>query len=174
MPKMLDEKRLVTVEERIFAANFKMARLAANITQMDVQAQIGIGQRFISDVENLKTGIGIDTMCLFSRPVKTPLYHLLDAGFPATLEKRSPEIWLAYAKQIDELDGVPFERKVLARNFKQARIDAGLSKVRVAELASVSYDSLVYFERAEMGIYLSNATKLAQVLHLPLYKLLIP
>ena len=64
-------------EREIFARNFRMARIAAGLSQRDLAQQTGIAQAHISEVENAMHNIGIDTMVKLAQAVKKPVFELL-------------------------------------------------------------------------------------------------
>lgn len=173
MPK-LASKMLVTVEQRIFAKNFKAARLAAGLTQQQVHEVTRLGQAYLSDVERQIANVGIDTMGKLSHTVQIPLFYLLQPDFERTYDFANPSIWLNYAQQIDESDVISYERKVFIRNFTKARLASKLRKKELTALADISNDFLINFERGEVGISLNKAVKLAHVIGQPLYSLLTP
>jgi predicted XRE-type DNA-binding protein len=61
----------------LFGANFRQARLKAELTQADVAALTGIQQPYISDIENGLQNLTISTMVTMARAVGTDIRTLL-------------------------------------------------------------------------------------------------
>ena len=61
----------------LFGANFRHARLKAQLTQADVAALTGIQQPYISDIENGLQNLTISTMVTLARAVGTDVRALL-------------------------------------------------------------------------------------------------
>jgi len=170
----LDVKRPVPIELRVFAKNFKAARLAADLTQQQVHALTRMGQGYLSELERAIANVGIDTMGELSHVVKVPLYHLLRPDFERQYDFSNSTVWRDYAQLIDESDGISYERKVFIENFKTARLALKLKKKEIEALADISNNFLIQVERLEIGISINHAVKLAQVVAQPLYTLLKP
>lgn len=65
-------------EERIaFAANFKKARIAANLSQRDIHDRTGIAQSYLSEVERCVCNPSLDTLSALAAVVGKPLHLLL-------------------------------------------------------------------------------------------------
>ncbi|WP_235501114.1 helix-turn-helix domain-containing protein [Tatumella sp. UCD-D_suzukii] len=80
MPTSDDLKHLRTPtspERLYFAKRFREARKAANLSQRDVREKCGVSQSFVSDVENGKNSINIDSMSTLAKAVGVPLWKLL-------------------------------------------------------------------------------------------------
>ncbi|MEP6606514.1 MAG: helix-turn-helix transcriptional regulator [Nitrosospira sp.] len=78
MPKLQQKSAaLILRERRIFSLNFKLARIKAGLTQNALAKKTGLGQSFISDVENAKSTISLDHANLLASAVKLPLWQLL-------------------------------------------------------------------------------------------------
>ncbi|MCM8735499.1 helix-turn-helix transcriptional regulator [Azospirillum sp. A1-3] len=76
-------KRRITKENTppellTFARNFKRARLEAGLSQNDITALTGIGQAYISVIENARHSPSLSYMALLARVVGKPLYELLE------------------------------------------------------------------------------------------------
>ncbi len=173
MPK-LENKKPVLFEQRVFAKNYKIARLAAGLRQMDIHEKTQLAQPYLSNVERLISNVGIDTMALMSQAVKVPLYQLLQPDYAKHAHLDRDALWVDYAQQIDNSDGIPYERKVLSQNFKQARKALNLTQKEAAELSDIHPNLFIALERAEINISLTTASKLAQALGQPLHELLKP
>ena len=173
MPK-LEGKKTVPVEQHVFAKNFKLARLVYGKTQEQIQELTQLSRSYLSNFECGSIGIGLDTMALLAQAVKIPLYYLLDPKFQETFDFESSEIWEQYREHLDNSSGILYERRLFAKNFKAARIAAGFTKKTIEELTGTSSKFLVVVERAESGMGIDNAVKLAHTVMVPLKKLLTP
>lgn len=173
MPK-LEGKKTIPVEQHVFAKNFKQARLSCGKTQEQIQELTQLSRTYLSNFERGTIGIGLDTMALLSQAVKVPLYYLLDPVFPELSEREIIEVWQQYQQHLDNSEGILYERRLFARNFKEARVAAGFTKRTIEELTGTSSKFQVVLERAESGIGLENAVKLAHTVMVPLAKLLTP
>lgn len=71
------DDKTIPEARRVFARNFKRARLAAGLTQNDIHMSFGFAQSFISDLERCRTTINLDNMADLSRAVGIPLWELL-------------------------------------------------------------------------------------------------
>ncbi|MEP6605074.1 MAG: helix-turn-helix transcriptional regulator [Nitrosospira sp.] len=77
MPKIKRQESLILQERRIFAHNFKQARKKANITQIQLEERTGLTQAFISNVENSKKPISLDSANILAAAIGQPLWQLL-------------------------------------------------------------------------------------------------
>jgi len=66
------------------------------------------------------------------------------------------------------------ERKILAHNLKRARIDAGLTQEDMAKRTGLTQPFISGVESGTTTISLDNASRLAEAVGQPLYKLLSP
>ncbi len=170
----LDIKKPVTFEQRVFAKNFKAARVSRGLTQQQIHELTGVGQAYLSDLERQLLNGRVDTLAKLSRTVKIPLYCLLQPEFERAFDFSSSLIWEDYKEKLDDSEGICYERKLLIRNFIAARLASRLRKKEITALTGISNDFLIDFERGEIGIGIDRATKLAQVVAQPLFALLMP
>ncbi len=77
MPKIRKPESIVWQERQVFAKNFKQARIAAKITQVQLEQRTGLKQTFISNVENAKKPISLDSATILADAVGKPLWQLL-------------------------------------------------------------------------------------------------
>ena len=170
MPTILEE---IPVELRLFIKHLRFARSSANLTQKQLAEMTGLTSNYLSRVENEQVTIGIDSMALISQALEIPLYQIFD---PLLIKQYSdiPESWKAYKPLIDNTMGIPFERKVIASNFKTLRLSQGYTQDNIVEQAPINKRFLVGFEKGRYGIALDNALKLSRLLMVPLKELLIP
>ncbi|EGN2600648.1 helix-turn-helix transcriptional regulator [Salmonella enterica] len=78
MPDDLNDLRPPTSPERLFfARRFREARKAARMSQREIRERCGVSQSFVSDVENGKNSINIDSMSTLAKAVGVPLWKLL-------------------------------------------------------------------------------------------------
>lgn len=61
----------------LFGANFREARLKAELKQTDVEALTGIRQHYISEIENGRWNLTLDTMAALARAVGSKVPTLL-------------------------------------------------------------------------------------------------
>jgi hypothetical protein len=61
----------------LFGANFRQARLKAKLSQVEVAARTGMGQPYISEIENGVRDITLGTMSSVARAVGTDVRTLL-------------------------------------------------------------------------------------------------
>jgi transcriptional regulator with XRE-family HTH domain len=61
----------------LFGANFRRARLKANLTQADVERMTGIRQAYVSEIENGLQNLTIDTMTTLAKVAGTNVRSLL-------------------------------------------------------------------------------------------------
>ncbi|EEQ2490310.1 helix-turn-helix transcriptional regulator [Escherichia coli] len=64
-------------ERGYFAKRFREARKAARLSQREIRERCGVSQSFVSDVENGKNSINIDSMSTLAEAVGVPLWKLL-------------------------------------------------------------------------------------------------
>jgi len=69
-----------------FGENFRRARVKAGLTQQDIEAQTGIGQAYISQVESGRLNLTLATMTLFALAVGKDVRAMLKE--PAVRAKR--------------------------------------------------------------------------------------
>lgn len=69
---------------------------------------------------------------------------------------------------------VPAERLIFARNFRQARKNAGLTQVAIKKLTGFDRSWLSEVENGISTINLDNMAALANAVNVPLWKLLQP
>lgn len=69
-----------------FGENFRRARVKAGLTQQDIEAQTGIGQAYISQVESGRLNLTLATMTLFALAVGKDVRTMLKE--PAVRAKR--------------------------------------------------------------------------------------
>lgn len=69
---------------------------------------------------------------------------------------------------------VPTERLVFARNFRKARKDAGLTQQAIKDRTGFAQSWISEVETGRSTINLDNMAVLAEVVGLPLWKLLVP
>jgi len=166
--------KMIPVAQRIFAKNFKSARLAAGLRQQDVQRITGLSQPYLSDLERFRVGIGIDTMAILAQAVQVPLFHLLQPEFFKTYDLKDDSIWQLYQQFIDNSQNVPYERKLFARRLQESREALQLTRTDMAQLTGMAQDFLRSVEREEVDISINSAIKLVQAVGKPLYQLLMP
>jgi len=81
-------------------------------------------------------------------------------ALPVRLQKRAP-------------DSQP-EREIFARNFRKARIEAGLSQRDLAQQTGIAQAHLSEVENAMHNIGIDTMVKLAQAVKKPVFELLRP
>jgi len=81
-------------------------------------------------------------------------------ALPVRLQKRAPE-------------SQP-EREIFARNFRKARIEAGLSQRELAQQTGIAQAHLSEVENAMHNIGIDTMVKLAQAVKKPVFELLRP
>ena len=81
-------------------------------------------------------------------------------ALPARLQKRAPE-------------SQP-EREIFARNFRKARIEAGLSQRNLAQQTGLAQAHISEVENAMHNIGIDTMVKLAQAVKKPVFELLRP
>ena len=81
-------------------------------------------------------------------------------ALPVRLQKRAP-------------DSQP-EREIFARNFRKARIEAGLSQRELANQTGIAQAHVSEVENAMHNIGIDTMVKLAQAVSKPLFELLRP
>jgi DNA-binding XRE family transcriptional regulator len=81
-------------------------------------------------------------------------------ALPAGSRKRAPESQA--------------EREIFARNFRQARIEAGLSQRELAKLTGIAQAHVSEVENAMHNVGIDTMVKLAQAVRKPLYTLFTP
>ena len=81
-------------------------------------------------------------------------------ALPVRAQKRAP-------------DSQP-EREIFARNFRQARIDAGLSQRDLAKQTGIAQAHVSEVENAMHNIGIDTMVKLAQAVRKPVFELLKP
>ncbi|WP_277594443.1 helix-turn-helix domain-containing protein [Pseudomonas chlororaphis] len=64
-------------ERKVFAANFRKARIAANLSQRDIHDRTGIAQSYLSEVERCLCNPSLDTLAALAAVVGKPLHLLL-------------------------------------------------------------------------------------------------
>lgn len=69
---------------------------------------------------------------------------------------------------------VPAERLVFARNFRKARKDAGLTQQAIKDRTGFAQSWISEVETGRSTINLDNMATLAEVVGIPLWKLLVP
>ena len=82
------------------------------------------------------------------------------SALPVRLQKRAP-------------DSQP-EREIFARNFRTARIEAGLSQRDLAQQTGIAQAHLSEVENAMHNIGIDTMVKLAQAVKKPVFELLRP
>ena len=60
-------------EREIFARNLKKFRVEAGLSQRELAKETGIAQAHVSDIENAKQNIGLDTMVKLAQRLGKPL-----------------------------------------------------------------------------------------------------
>jgi DNA-binding XRE family transcriptional regulator len=60
-------------EREMFARNLKKFRVEAGLSQRELAAATGIAQAHVSDIENAKQNIGLDTMVKLAQRLDKPL-----------------------------------------------------------------------------------------------------
>lgn len=61
----------------IFGKNIKKARLKSGLKQSDLAKILGVGQQYISEIENGETSLSLNTMVLFSDALKCDVTEML-------------------------------------------------------------------------------------------------
>lgn len=64
-------------ERLYFAKRFREARKEAKLSQREIRERCGVSQSFVSDIENGKNSINIDSMSILAKAVGVPLWKLL-------------------------------------------------------------------------------------------------
>lgn len=67
----------VPVERRLFAQNFRRARLSRKLSQADVSRSIGLDKSYISDIERCNANPTLDVMARLAGAVHTELCELV-------------------------------------------------------------------------------------------------
>lgn len=81
MPKRPTKKReTMSPELRTFGRNFKIARLANELRQLDIVQRTGLSESFISRLEQGKKNVSINTAVALSKSVGRSLLDLLSDG----------------------------------------------------------------------------------------------
>src|SRR5271166_4205272 len=81
-------------------------------------------------------------------------------ALPVRLQKRAP-------------DSQP-EREIFARNFRQARIEAGMSQRELAKRTGIAQAHVSEVENAMHNVCIDTMVKLAQAVRKPVFELLKP
>lgn len=74
----------------------------------------------------------------------------------------------------DSRQGPREERLTFGRNIRRARLLQGMSQAVVAERAKLTVTFLSRLERGKSGVSIDNAALLAEVVQVPLHRLLDP
>lgn len=61
----------------IFGKNIKKARLEAGLKQSDLAKILGVGQQYISEIENGETSLSLNTMASFSEALNCDVTEML-------------------------------------------------------------------------------------------------
>jgi transcriptional regulator with XRE-family HTH domain len=61
-------------EREIFARNLRKFRVEAGLSQRELAKETGIAQAHVSDIENAKQNIGLDTMVKLAQRLGKPLH----------------------------------------------------------------------------------------------------
>jgi DNA-binding XRE family transcriptional regulator len=69
--------KIISPERRLFAENFRQARIAAGLSQTDVHELTGLTQPYISEVETCVSNPTLDIAAKLANAVRVPLYELL-------------------------------------------------------------------------------------------------
>ncbi len=67
----------VPMERRVFARNFRKARLGRSMTQAEVSRQIGMDKSYISDIERCTANPTLNIMARLAAAVRCELCELL-------------------------------------------------------------------------------------------------
>lgn len=70
-------EQLLLRQRRVFAKNFKEARIKAGISQEQLIQKTGLTQSFISNIESVKTNFSLDNASMLAEAVGEPLWKLL-------------------------------------------------------------------------------------------------
>jgi DNA-binding XRE family transcriptional regulator len=74
LPVMTKQRAPVSQPEReIFARNLRKFRVEAGLSQRELAKETGIAQAHVSDIENAKQNIGLDTMVKLAQRLGKPL-----------------------------------------------------------------------------------------------------
>jgi transcriptional regulator with XRE-family HTH domain len=68
---------MIPEERKIFARNFRRARLTAGLSQAELHQLTGLAQSYISEVERGVRNVSLDKMACLAQAVQTPLHELL-------------------------------------------------------------------------------------------------
>ena len=71
------EAKTISAERRLFAENFRQARIAAGLSQTDVHERTGLAQSYISEVETCISNPSLEIMVKLANAVGVPLHELL-------------------------------------------------------------------------------------------------
>lgn len=165
----------IPVELVLFAKNIRFARQNAKLRQVDVTAQSGIAQDFLSRLERSETGVSLETMARLSRVLRVPLCDLLQPDFVRSYSlARTSSRWANYKKMFNPDEPPYFELELFASNFKRARADANLTIADVQELSGYQISELSITEQGEQAVQLVTAARIAAAVQTPLRILLTP
>ena len=165
----------IPVELVLFAKNIRFARQNAKLRQVDVTSLCGIAQDFLSRLERLETGVGLETMTRLSRVLTIPLCDLLQPDFAKSYSLAITSRRWANYKELFEAEEPPFfELKLFAENFKRARIDANLTIADVEELSGYQVSDISITEKGEQSTQLITMARMAAAVQVPLKILLTP
>jgi DNA-binding XRE family transcriptional regulator len=70
-----------------FGQNFRQAREKAGLTQSDIEAHTGIKQHYVSQIENGKQNLTLDTMTALALAVGKDVRSLLKPAPPSAKQK---------------------------------------------------------------------------------------
>ena len=71
------DDKTIPEARKVFARNFRRARINAGLTQNDIHQSFGFAQSFISDLERCRTTVNLDNMSQLATAVGVPLWQLL-------------------------------------------------------------------------------------------------
>lgn len=75
----MDSDDDVPIERRVFARNFRKARVSRNMTQAEVSRLIGMDKSYISDIERCTANPTLNIMARLAAAVRVDLCELLRA-----------------------------------------------------------------------------------------------
>jgi transcriptional regulator with XRE-family HTH domain len=144
----MDASQAIAIRNRIIGVLVKRARLGAGKSQRECGELLGCSPFVFSQYERGRKGMSLPQLEVLAHFLEVPAASLWDGAYPKPADPP------AESPPVEQM--LLLRRKVLAVQFRQCRLSAGLTQKQLGELLDCSANMISQYERGKREIPLAE------------------